>query len=166
MNRRTMLALIILLAALAVPAMALADNAHNTKTDLANVNVSYSPTNFGETPVIRKTATTVHIGGNHWVKAYHNARLVDVVYGGVLSKQLKLVKNEQILLAQISYVGVNGSQTYTSVPWDGKAIMPIRTTMTIGGVVYQMRINNISVLIYERGRPIPPLLARGVGPVD
>ena len=34
------------------------------------------------------------------------------------------------------------------------------------GVVYQMRINNISVLIYERGRPIPPLLARGVGPVD
>ncbi len=129
--------------------------------DKPNVIAFYQPANFGKKPITYEAKTQVHIGGNRWLYAYRNARLVNVVKNGVAFKQIKTLKGQRILSVHVSYANTSNQASYTSEPWNtGRHLIPIHSSSCLDNrdgtaTCSHKRLVFARVEISEPGRPVP-----------
>lgn len=139
--------------------------------DKPNVIAFYQPANFGKKPVSYEAKTQVHVGGNRWLYANRNARLVDVVKNGIAFKEIRTLKGQRILGIQASYAKTSNQGSYVSEPWDtGRHLIPIRSTSCLDNrdgtaTCSDKRLVFIRVEIYQPGRPVPSYKGSGKGGV-
>lgn len=145
---------------------------------LANVNVSYSPTDFSRQTAGHKTVTTVYTADSvEWPKAHHNARLAIVMIAGRKYFRLHLLPGQRVLSATIGHLGVFNKRIYSSSIWTNwSGFEPFQTWMYFDdGRGHRtksdlVRVDYINVAIYDPSRPAPPpasMLAKsGLVPVD